>query len=361
MVRESKGIAVGGAVRLALLGVGFGVLAWLLPTTVASASSDQLVCNYREAGIPGPRDNYLAVRTNGWPVILKRERKEIRVEAGDTPFDITHYPKFSNLRPVTCGGTQATITNIDQIRLRLVNGRNPGLLISHEDGMFSPGATGTGDSSMIEIIVNGDEGPARRPGPLSFYGSPGNDTISVVTRNGRVGLDLNGKGAGKNARPELFTRISISGFVGVGTQGNDFISAARLANLKEGSRMRVYLRGSGGNDTLIGGPGRDNIGGDHGRDLIRAMGGHDGGTGLNMNVSGGGGADRVYGGKGNDVLGGSTIRTGDAGSDQVYGGPGRDTFIQRDGALDWLRCGPGKEREVQFEIGLDILYDCEVR
>ena len=104
---------------MALLCVGAVALAGLLTTSTAIASSDRFACSYKEAGSPGPKDNYLVVRTTGWPVILKRDRNEIRVEAGGTAHDITHYPKFSDRLPVTCEGTQATVTNIDQINRRL--------------------------------------------------------------------------------------------------------------------------------------------------------------------------------------------------------------------------------------------------
>ena len=361
MIRFRLGNSVVTAALGGLASLAAFFFIWLLGAPPASGFfSDLVTCQYREAGVPGPKDNYLAIQTSGPGIILKRDDDSVLVEAADSSFEISHYPNGTK-QQVPCTGGVPKVRNIDQIRIRYVNGRSSGLLISHEDGSLAPGADNTGNYPMIEIVVNGSEDSARTAGPLAFYGSRGNDAAAVVVRDGKVGLDLNGGGTGRNSRPELFPRISASALIAVGGQGNDYLSTAQLRRLKAGAGIDSYLRGSTGDDTLIGGPGRDNIGGDHGRDLIKGLGGNDGGTGMDMNVSGGPGADTVFGGRGNDVLGGYTLRTQDAGSDHVYGGPGRDTFIQRDGSLDWLYCGAGNEDGAQSEPGLDLLFGCGKR
>ena len=98
-----------------------------------------------------------------------------------------------------------------------------------------------------------------------------------------------------------------------------------------GTPGRDLLRGLGGPDLLYGGPGADRLEGGPGDDR----------------VFGGAGADRLDGGAGSDRVG------GDAGADHLRGGPGRDRIAggagadvieARDGRVDVVLCGPGRDR-----------------
>ena len=81
------------------------------------------------------------------------------------------------------------------------------------------------------------------------------------------------------------------------------------------------LRGGGGNDTLYGAAGNDKLFGDDGDDRL----------------FGGRGRDTLDGGRGNDRL------TGGADSDRYKGGAGDDTIGARNGKVDTIDCGAGKD------------------
>jgi Tol biopolymer transport system component len=80
-------------------------------------------------------------------------------------------------------------------------------------------------------------------------------------------------------------------------------------------------------------------------DLVFARGGND-------RVHGLGGADILYGGSGNDVL------LGGSGKDDLRGGSGRDLIGARDGAIDQITCGPGRDRVVADRRDR-VTRDCE--
>ncbi len=130
-----------------------------------------------------------------------------------------------------------------------------------------------------------------------------------------------------------------------------------------------------GNDTLYGTPGADYICGLGGNDTIQGFDGDDSlfgdycagaQTPARANISvvadgndrifGGNGRDKLHGGGGNDVLiggGGNDTIFGEAGNDVLAagpgsnllkGGPGNDTLSSRNGKIDILDCGPGRDR-----------------
>jgi dienelactone hydrolase len=82
------------------------------------------------------------------------------------------------------------------------------------------------------------------------------------------------------------------------------------------------IHGAGGNDRLRGRDGDDCLYGDAGNDRLRGDAGAD-------RVKGGEGADRLVGGDGSDTIG---------------GGPGADRIKAKDGAVDRIKCGPGRDR-----------------
>jgi hypothetical protein len=47
--------------------------------------------------------------------------------------------------------------------------------------------------------------------------------------------------------------------------------------------------------------------------------------------------------------------------EEIFGGAGDDTITAADGVLDKINCGPGLDRVVSYDWGLDVLVDCETR
>jgi len=90
---------------------------------------------------------------------------------------------------------------------------------------------------------------------------------------------------------------------------------------------------------------RDEIFGTAAADTARAYSGPD-------VVSGLAGDDRLFGGDGRDQI------SGDAGSDTIFAGRGNDRITTRDGELDQITCGKG--RDVVIADALDVVArDCE--
>jgi uncharacterized repeat protein (TIGR01451 family) len=95
------------------------------------------------------------------------------------------------------------------------------------------------------------------------------------------------------------------------------------------ARRRAGLRqlGRGGNDILLGGPGNDR-------------------------QSGGRGSDVQLGGRGNDRM------RGGPGADVMAGQRGNDSILASDGRLDFVSCGPGRDRVVADRVDL-VERNCE--
>jgi hypothetical protein len=90
-------------------------------------------------------------------------------------------------------------------------------------------------------------------------------------------------------------------------------TGTNAANAITGTARNDRLSGLGGNDRLTGFAGNDRL-------------------------DGGKGNDRLDGGAGNDTL------VGGAGADTLLGGSGNDTVSARDGVVDRIDCGSGRDR-----------------
>lgn len=108
------------------------------------------------------------------------------------------------------------------------------------------------------------------------------------------------------------------------------------------------LTGSFQQDTIDGGPGTDVIDGSDGDDIITGGAGDDqiqGGRDSDT-IDGQVGDDTIDGGIGDDVIHGSVGAdriTGGSGVDKLFGDAGKDILNSRDGAIDTLDCGTGKD------------------
>lgn len=119
-----------------------------------------------------------------------------------------------------------------------------------------------------------------------------------------------------------------------------------------------HVQGGRGSDTVRGGPGADKLFGERGPDRVEGGPGPDrisGGTGDDRAFGGPGndtiyanlGRDESHGGKGNDdlwaVAEGDVYGRGDKVGDKLFGGPGDDKLHTRDGEVDRVKCGPGRD------------------
>ena len=123
--------------------------------------------------------------------------------------------------------------------------------------------------------------------------------------------------------------------------------------LGDGLPIPMTVDGGTGDDTITGGPVADILDGGTGNDII------DGGDGDDF-ISGGFGDDQLSGGRGNDrILGnaGNDRINGGAGQDNIDGGTGDDTIDTRDGEVDTIDCGLG--RDTLLRNPNDIAKRCE--
>jgi hypothetical protein len=112
--------------------------------------------------------------------------------------------------------------------------------------------------------------------------------------------------------------------------------------------------GTGGNDRLTGTEGSDRIVGLKGNDRIAALGGDD-------CVFGNKGSDRIGGGAGADQISGGNKRdriTGGPGADRINAGNAGDVIKVKDGEVDRVNCGGGRDR-VKADPK-DELKSCEI-
>jgi len=123
------------------------------------------------------------------------------------------------------------------------------------------------------------------------------------------------------------------------------LSTAALAKNIRGTNGPDVLKGTNKADTIRALKGADRVFGKDGRDVLRGNRGTD-------EVRGGDGNDRVYGGLGNDTI------YGGLGEDRIYGDSGNDRIFAKDGAKDFIYCGPGKDRVVKDRK--DKVKKCEI-
>lgn len=92
----------------------------------------------------------------------------------------------------------------------------------------------------------------------------------------------------------------------------------------------LKVKGQAGNDVLRGGPGRQRMFGGKGRDTLIGRAGDD-------RIQGGPGRDTLNGGSGDDDI------RGGGGEDMASGKSGRDSFRMRDGDVDTVLGGKGRD------------------
>jgi Ca2+-binding RTX toxin-like protein len=159
-----------------------------------------------------------------------------------------------------------------------------------------------------------------------------------------------------------------------GTGGPDFLVGTSGADA---------VRALGGDDTALGLGGRDGIRGGSGDDRLLGDGScppdreesaycvSSGGTAADRDtidgengddtIAGGPGADRLRGGPGDDTVDGgpgADLILGGGGNDEIRAGQGGDRIEIRDGRVDAVSCGGGRDRVIADAID-DVGRNCE--
>ena len=128
-----------------------------------------------------------------------------------------------------------------------------------------------------------------------------------------------------------------------GTSGDDNLKGTSKADEISGRGGDDVLRGVAGNDKLKGAAGADELKGSKGNDKI----------------FGGGASDVLIGGKGKDKLDPGKGEDGVNMRDGVeLASPGDDVIKARDGSMDQINCGDGKDRAF-VDAEEEGVFDCE--
>ena len=148
-----------------------------------------------------------------------------------------------------------------------------------------------------------------------------------------------------------------------GAADSNTATANLVAVPRRGGRCLNPFVGSSRRDVIVGSAFGDRIRSGGGSDAVRTLAGDDcasGGTGADR-MSGGSGRDRLSGGRGRDRMSGGTgndrLLAG-AGRNRLSGGPGKDRLRARNGKVDRLRCGSGRDRVVADSEDR-VASDCE--
>jgi hypothetical protein len=139
-----------------------------------------------------------------------------------------------------------------------------------------------------------------------------------------------------------------------GRRANDSLSGRAGVDCLSGNQGRDRLAGNGNGDRLAGNGGRDQLSGNAGRDRVSGNAGRD-------RVSGNGGRDRLFGNGGNDRLSGGAAADrlrGGGGRNRYSAGGGNDRVLARNGKVDRVRCGKGRDR-VTADRRDRVADDCE--
>jgi Ca2+-binding RTX toxin-like protein len=191
--------------------------------------------------------------------------------------------------------------------------------------------------------------PAPRPAPTA--GAEAAPLKPGRCSNRMLGTAAADKLAGTLAGDEIFAFA-----------GNDDIKAFQGQDCVDAAAGSDTVDGGDDNDKLIGGSGNDKLRGDDGRDSLFGSAGNDvleGGDGRD-DLAGGNGNDRLVGGRDGDRLfgeGGKDRLVGGGGSNTLDGGAGNDSIEARNGVVDTILCGTGRDRVRADRI--DKLSGCE--
>jgi Ca2+-binding RTX toxin-like protein len=229
-----------------------------------------------------------------------------------------------------------------------------------DDTLAIAGSLGTastldgGDGSDSLTGGQDDDTLAGGPGADRLDGGAGEDVLSFSARSAGVVVDV---ASGHSSDGDSFTGLETV----LGGAGADRLLGGPGPDVFRGGPGNDTLRGAGGDDTLHGELGRDSLAGGAGADLLDGdpLQGDDyytpiiklrrdvlrGGAG-NDQLSDTGGANLLDGGGGDDLLRGGVgadRMLGGSGVDRFWGGGGADRISARDGLLERVACGSGRD------------------
>ncbi|MFM9962802.1 MAG: beta strand repeat-containing protein [Planctomycetaceae bacterium] len=210
------------------------------------------------------------------------------------------------------------------------------------DGLNSIVANGTGNADTLSVgqasnLLVVTRGLATITATtliqsVTVNGLFGNDTITVGNLSGVVPtvLTINGgdgdDGLFANGANIDRVRLFLNGENGndsiVGSNGNDRITGGAGNDLANGGAGNDSITGQTGNDILSGGLGNDSISAGDGTDFVTGQEGDD-------SLDGGAGNDTIKGHEGNDTLqgqAGDDLINGMEGDDSILGGSGQDSL-----------------------------------
>jgi Ca2+-binding RTX toxin-like protein len=347
-----------------LLAASLLIAAALAPTGAGGQGAPS-TCTYVEAGPPGNAGNILRIASSE-AVTIYRDGQQLRV------FD-SSAPRLARVdREVRCTGPEATVRNLDRIRIvprdvtpdLVIDGSGRGLEFpsgpvqtSGAGGTLGPGATAEAEGPEIEVTFGRlDSSTPSSPASIWFRGGPGADSVtsaSLLVR--RPGLNLNAAADGGSPDLDVIGTRQVAGVFLFGGPGADRLSAEGFQQLP---LRRIGLHGDGGNDNLLGSPRADTLKGGPGNDRMRGYKGND-----RFDTSGpssiAAGSDLAWGDPGADRFGPSGARTGLNGFDRFFGRAGDDVLRLRDGGADVGSCGPGRD-VLELDRGTDRHRGCEV-
>jgi Ca2+-binding RTX toxin-like protein len=179
--------------------------------------------------------------------------------------------------------------------------------------------------------------PPAKTAPTAAAGSGAPPLQPGRCANRMLGTNAADMLVGTLAGDEIFAfagKDDIKGFQGEdcvdGGTGDDTIDGGADNDKLVGGSGNDRLRGDDGRDSLFGGAGKDVLDGGDGRDSLAGGSGND-------RLVGGPGADRLFGEGGNDRI----IAGG--GRNVIDGGAGNDSIDARNGTVDTIRCGKGRD------------------
>jgi Ca2+-binding RTX toxin-like protein len=275
------------------------------------------------------------------------EPNALLVEALSTPtqYQITFRDGGAVITPL--GGCVASSAN--EVTCTVGGSYDPVIKIRTGDLDDSVTVSASSRNDVSTEISGGDGNDvlAGGPGADTFIADPGSDAISG-------GGSFDTLTYRDRSEPVFVSLDSVANDGAIGERdlvgsGIELVSGGRGGDTLIGGASREFLSGNEGNDTIYGGAGADDLGGGSGQDVIDAGAGRD-------YVDGGSGHDRLLGGLGNDILVGMRGKdnlSGGAGSDGLRGGPGadraaggadRDLLLMKDGYVDRVIGGSGRDR-----------------
>lgn len=319
---------IGGRITIAAACLALaGCTIWVEAPASSGAGFDYAECSYvEESGV-------LRVRINDEEGLVRRSGDAIvvRVPTGRGGYET-----------VPCDGGQATVSNIDRIRLRIRRIGSTDGRISLAGGPFEPGRTLEEDStSEIEIVASKPSADKE----LQIEGTPGADWFRGGTVGDSRGINLN---PAEEESPDSDLRVADTrgGFIRFLTgDGHDQVDINGGPEFSGALSARIVI--------VALGRGADRFVADAGIDVVR------GGTGADEVVTGRD-IDIVFDGPGDDRIETGAGRDGislDRGRDRVVTGSGPDLVFARDRKRDRIDCGAGRDRVLADRR--DRAIDCE--